>query len=245
MYTITTSKRGRLCNQIIRNLCVSLIAKRHDLFVEYSEYDKITSIGIELYIGKKKHKETIILNDDNFFDILNSNNFAYNLDPNLNYFQTHSITNFLFNYLNSEDVKNNIINKNPFKNRYNNNNDCFIHIRLTDASQYCPNHKYFIDIINKINYDNIYIATDDSTHDIIYQLKLIFPSITIINYNDIETIQFGSTCQHIIVSHGTFSAMIGYLGFNSNIYYREIDKKNLWHGDIFSINNNKWFKTIY
>lgn len=242
MYTITSSRRGRLCNQIIRNLCVSLIAKQHDLFVEYSEYNKITSIGIELYIGKKKHRETVILHDDNFFDILNSNNFSYNLDPNSNYFQTYKITNFLFDYLNSNDVINNIINKNPFKNRYNNNNDCFIHIRLTDASQYCPKSEYFINLINKINYNNIYIATDDNKHDIIKQLIATFPSITLIDYNEVETIQFGSTCKNIILSHGTFSAIIGYLGFYSNIYYRNIAEKDLWHGDIFSINNSRWIK---
>jgi len=242
MYTVTTATRGRLCNQIIRNLCVSLIAKKHNLFVQYSEYDNITSIGIELFIGEKTYKETIILNDDNYFDILNSKCLLYNLDPNLNYFQTYKITNFLFNYLNSENVMTNIIHKNPFNYRYNNNNDCFIHIRLTDAAQHCPDHKYFANIINTLNYNNIYIATDDNTHEIINQLKLDFSSIIIINYNEVETIQFGSTCKNIILSHGTFSAMIGYLGFYSNIYYRHIDKNNLWHGDIFSINNDRWRK---
>ena len=35
----------------------------------------------------------------------------------------------------------------------------------------------------------------------------------------VKTIQFGSTCKHIVLSHGSFSAMIGYLGFFSQVYY--------------------------
>ncbi len=245
MYTKTTSLRGRLCNQIIRNLCVSLIAKKHNLLVSYSEYDKITEMGLELFVGKKFYNETKVLNDDNFFYILNACECHYNLEPNSNYFQTYEITNYLFNYLNETDVKNKIINKNPFKDRYNNNNDCFIHIRLTDASQHCPSCNYFINVIKSINFDKIYIASDDITNNIVKQLLDIFPSIEIIDYNEVETIQFGSTCKNVILSHGTYSAMIGYLAFYSTIYCRNIDKVHLWHGDIFSINNCRWNKTIY
>jgi len=37
--TTTTQYNGRLCNQIIRNLAVSKIAEKNDLFVEYSSYE--------------------------------------------------------------------------------------------------------------------------------------------------------------------------------------------------------------
>jgi len=45
----TTSNNGRLCNQIIRNLCVSLVAKKHNLFVIYNSYNKITKLGKFIY----------------------------------------------------------------------------------------------------------------------------------------------------------------------------------------------------
>ena len=48
--------------------------------------------------------------------------------------------------------------------------------------------------------------------------------IELLHYNEIDTIQFGSTCKNIILSHGSFSAMIGNLSFYSNIYYPKIDK---------------------
>ena len=54
MHTITVGTQGRLCNQIIRNIAVSLIACKNNLYVEYYNYDKIAKLGIRLYIGEKK-----------------------------------------------------------------------------------------------------------------------------------------------------------------------------------------------
>lgn len=229
-----TIENGRLCNQIIRNLCVSLIAKKFNLKVFYSSYEKIKLLGIDLFIGNNEYNNIIQLTDDNFFTILNSDSLSSNLNPNNNYFQTKEITNYLYTYLHNN--KNNIINANPYKERYNNNNDCFIHIRLTDAAQYSPSLEYFLNIIKKINFNKLYIATDDTSHFIIKGISDNY-ICEIINLNDINTIQFGSTCKNIILSHGTFSAMIGYLGFFSNIYYTNLKNEHLWHGDIFSIPN--------
>ena len=50
--TTTTYNNGRLCNQIIRNLAVSFIAKKHNLNVNYANYDLISSqLVIDLFIG--------------------------------------------------------------------------------------------------------------------------------------------------------------------------------------------------
>jgi hypothetical protein len=48
--TSTTAKNGRLGNQIIRNLAVSLIAEKHNLKVEYCNKELIQKLGIELSI---------------------------------------------------------------------------------------------------------------------------------------------------------------------------------------------------
>lgn len=53
---------GRLGNQIIRNIAVSLIAEKNDLYVVYSSYNLINNLGIDLFIGKNKHNNTIQLN---------------------------------------------------------------------------------------------------------------------------------------------------------------------------------------
>jgi hypothetical protein len=233
MHTFTI-ELGRLCNQIIRNLCVSIISEKHDLYVEYSQYDKILQLGIQLFIGKNKYENFIELNDDNYFSILNLENLTYNINPNSHYFQTKRITNYLYSYLKSSTIMENIINKNPFKQRYNNNDDLILHIRLTDAAHYCFSINYFEKIISLNNYNNLYIATDDINHSIVKYLKDNYNAI-VLDLDEIKTIQFASTCKYVGLSQGTFSAVIGYLSFFSIVYYKTLEKDKLWHGDIFSI----------
>ena len=228
--SVTTLHIGRLGNQIIRNLAVSLIAEKHNLYVDYSSHSLISELGINLFCGQNKYKNTMELTDDNYFSVL-QNPLNVNLNPNPAYFQTKEITNYLHTYIYGK--KHEIINKNKFASRYNANNDIFIHIRLTDAAQYNPGIDYYLNAILRINANNIYIATDDARHTIITQIINVYPNANLICCNEINTIQFGSTCKHIILSNGSFSAVIGYLSFFSDIYYPEYNK--MWHGDIFSI----------
>ena len=128
--TYTTETNGRLGNQIIRNLAVSLLAKKHNLKVEYYNKDLIKNLGIELFSGSNSYKYINSLTDDNYFTIYNIDKINYNLNPNNNYFQTKEITIFLYNYLHKDEIKSNIINNNPFKERYTKNNDLFIGINF-------------------------------------------------------------------------------------------------------------------
>jgi hypothetical protein len=239
--TTTTDNNGRLGNQIIRNLAVSFIAKKHNLNVNYSNYHLISSqLGIDLFMsGTQIYSDIKELNELNYFDIYNADNINYNLNPNNSFFQTKEIFNMIHNYIHSDIIKSNIIKINKFKERYNNNNDLFIHIRLGDVIHFNPGVDYYLKNIKFIkeleNIDNIYISSDTLTHDIIKKIVEEYPHAILINYNEIETIQFGSTCKNIILSHGSFSAIIGSLSFYSNIYYPKIQKDKEWHGDIFSI----------
>jgi len=225
---------GRLCNYFIRNLAISIIAEKFDLSIHYgSYYDEIQKI-VDLYSGSKVYESSIGLNEGNYFHIYNSENINYNL-KSWEYFQTKEITNLLYNYLHKNKDK--IINKNPFQNRYNTNNDLFIHIRLTDASRYNPGIDYYLKTINLISFDNLYISTDQKNHEIVKTIMTLYPKSSLIEYDEVNTIQFGSTNKNIILSHGSFSAVIGYLSFYSNIYYSSFDGIKSWHGDIFSINS--------
>jgi hypothetical protein len=238
--TTTTGSNGRLGNQIIRNLAVSLLAEKFNLKVDYFNKDLINELGIELFNGENIYQDTIILDDYNYFYIYDHDNLNYNLYPNKDYFQTKEITNFLYDYLHTDKIKSNIINKNSFKDRYNANNDLFIHIRLADVSHHNPGIDYYMNTISTINFDNLYISTDEKTHDIIETLITRHPNAILIDCNEIVTIQFASTCKNIILSHGSFSAIIGYLSFFSKIYYPEYETDKMWYGDMFSINN--WIK---
>jgi len=240
--TSTTGMNGRLGNQIIRNLAVSLIAEKYNLKVEYHNKDLINKLGIELFSGSNTYTNTIFLTDDNYFFIYDCPNLHYNLDPNVHYFQSKVISNFINWHLNKDIVKSNIIKNNKFKERYNNNNDLFVHVRLTDAAQWNPGIKYYFNMIATINFDNLYVSTDDKNHDITQMILQAYPSAQLIDYDEINTIQFGSTCKNVLLSHGSFSAVIGYLSFFSKIYYPEYNhpghldySKNIWYGDMFSI----------
>jgi hypothetical protein len=236
----TTSMNGRLCNQIIRNLAVSLIAEKNNLHVDYCNKELIEKIGIYLFNGEYTYDNTIILDDNNYFNIYNCDKIISNLNPNDSFLQTKDIIHLLYNYLHTDKIQQNIIYKNSFNNRYNNNNDLCIHIRLTDVEKYNPGLDYYMKTIKMVDYNNLYITTDDKSHNIIQTIIQYYPNTIIIEFDEIKTIQFASTCKNIILSHGTFSSVIGYLSFYSTIYYPEYEKDKLWHGDLFSINN--WIK---
>ena len=230
----TTNTNGRLGNQIIRNLAVSFIAERHNLFVEYSSHQLIKQLGINLFVGEKKYDNSITLNEENYFDVLN-NILESNVNGNINYFQTKEIIDLIFNNINTN--KSSIIENNPFNDRYNNNNDCFVHVRLGDCINKNPGIEYYLKVLSNIKFDNLYISSDTINSNIIHKIIKEYPKCNIINYDEISTIQFGSTCKYVVLSHGTFSSVIGYLSFYSNVYYPCLDKITPWHGELFSISS--------
>jgi hypothetical protein len=236
----STQEIGRLGNQIIRNLAVSLLAEKHNLKVYYCNKLLINNLGIELFSGSNSYNLIRNLTDDNYFTIYNMDELNYNLNPNDNFFQTKEITNLIYNYLHKDKIKSTIIGNNIFKERYTKNNDLFIHIRLTDAEKWNPGITYYINAINNIIFDNLYISTDDKNNNMITELLKLYPFASLVDADEIITFQFASTCKHIVLSHGSFSAVIGYLSFFSNIYYPEFELNKIWHGDMFSIDN--WIK---
>lgn len=234
----TTGKNGRFGNQFIRNILLSIMAKKHDLYIVYYNHDLMNQLGIELYSGKNKYNTTNELSSDNYFKIYNRESIDYNLDPNKSFFQTQELTNFLYKSIIELNSIYKIIQKNPFKDRYNNNNDIFIHLRIHGVSGLNPGANYYIKIIESLEYDNIYFSTDVKRHPILLEVIDHFKNTGKLHwkkYERIKTIQFGSTCKNIILSHGSFSAMIGYFGFYSNVYYPEFEKDKIWCGNMFDI----------
>jgi len=230
---------GRFGNQFIRNIAINFLTSKFDLACIYQSNEQMKELGIELYSGNKynNHHQNVDITDNNFITVLNEDTLNYNIITNIyNYYQTKEISNMIYQYLHRDDIKNNIIEKNPFKERYNNNNDVHIHIRLGDVISFNPGVNYFICALSKIkSYDNIYISTDSPEHYIIQELLEKYLSAKLLNYNEVQTFQFASTCKYQILSHGSFSTIIGYLAFYSTIYYSEYNPSLVWYGDTFSI----------
>ena len=134
MSITTGGKNGRLGNQIIRNICISLIAEKHNLKVQqYCNFHKIRNLlGIPLYVsGRNSYSTEIEITDENFFTHLDpaptavpaaestaasiGSSIQHNINGNESYFQTKDISSFLYSrFFRHPDVKTSILSKNPY-----------------------------------------------------------------------------------------------------------------------------------
>lgn len=237
---------GRFGNHFIRNIAMSLLAKKHNLYITYCSQKSIESLGIDLFCGTQNHSKTETLTDLSYFKFYNADTIMCNFNPNTiySYFQVKEIIDLIYEYLRRDEVQRKIITYNPFTLRYNNNNDLYVHVRLGDGIQFSPGLAYYMNAIKNVKYDKLYISTESPSHDYIKTLMKEFPQADLVLYDEVKTIQFASTCKHIILSHGSFSAVIGYLAFFSeNIYFPEFEKDKIWYGAMFFIES--WKKLSY
>jgi len=234
-----TRSPGRLCNHIIRAFAASFIAKQQNLQFNYGEYfDKMVLLGIKLYTeGTMTYNDTIMISDNNIMNYLKYDIPLYkNIIVNNSYFQTKDFSNYL--YINYQDTNNqqSIINANKFNSRYKNNNDVFIHVRLGDVEQYNQGFAYYNKALTDIpSFENGYISSDSINHETCKKLIQKY-NLKIIDYNEVETIMFGSTCKNIILTGGSFSYIIGLFGFFSKVYYLK-GFDNWYPSEIFFIDD--------
>jgi hypothetical protein len=264
----TFAAGGRFGNIFIRNFVAEYIAKKNNLKMKYERYYQFEKLGIKLFIGENIYDETLLITDENINSIIFNDNIFNTYAKNRNiifrqhdynpfsirnyaWCQTSSIASYIRKVVNLE---NRIMNNNPFKDRYNKNNDIFIHVRLGDiiGLKFNVSINYYDSIIQKIldskNYKNnhyfnngVRYITSDSIDNIICQTLIKKYDLKIYNADEIDTIQFGSTCKNIVLSNGTYSWLLGLLSFGSNVHYPTIKKK--WHGNIFIFPD--WHKVNY
>jgi hypothetical protein len=227
--------QARFGNLFFINMAVHLICLKSKLKFDYKYYELFKKLGIDLYIGYNTFKENLILSDNDFLNyIINSKSCDKNITINNEIWcQTSEFCLLLKEYFHLNKVKRKIINKNLYKNRYNNNNDLFIHVRLGDIANSINNSfEYYDNILKKISFNNGFIASDTIDSSICQKLIKKYNLHKII-LNEVETIMFGSTCKYIVLSGGTFSWLIGFLAYYSKSIIYPKGKKNKWYGDIF------------
>jgi hypothetical protein len=158
----TTHSGGRLGNQIIRNTVCSLLAKKYDLRFIYGYDAQMSCLGIPLFLhGSKYHTQTIKLEDDDFPRFLLRDNLGdYNIVTSDNYYQTSEAALIYRDFYHSDEVRTSMITVNPFRDRYNANNDVYVHIRLTDAARFCPSFDYYDKVLGSLRFDKGYISTE-------------------------------------------------------------------------------------
>ena len=235
-YLINNSKihNGRFGNLFFINMAIHFLSMKYDLKFNYKYYNKFKRLGIDLFIGTNTYQESFVLDDGNFYDLICQKDYKKTnlMITNNMWCQTKEFTYALKYYFSKAKTKINIIKNNIFRERYSKNNDLYIHLRLGDVKSRIKNvYQYYEKAISQIQFDNGFISSDDLNSPICLFLIHKY-NLKILNYDEIETIMFASTCKHIILSGGTFSWLIGFFAFFSeNIYYPNIDNK--WYGDIF------------
>ena len=224
---------GRFGNLFLVNMAVHFICLKFDLFFDYKYYDYFKQLGIKLHSGKNVYDNNIILSDKTFMCIIECEVNKSNIIINNNIWcQTSNFVLLLKKYFSKEKVRDRVIKNNIYKNKYNNNNDLFVHVRLGDIQNTInSSFDYYNNVISKISFNNGYISSDSIENDICKKLISKY-NLSVINKNEVETIMFASTCNNIILSGGTFSWLIGFFAFYSNAIYFPL-KKNVWYGDIF------------
>jgi hypothetical protein len=239
----TNIHNGRFGNLFFVNMVLHFIALKMNLKCRYKYFNKFKELGINLFVGEKTYEKEFTPNDNNFLDFIqNNDNEKYNIIINNNsWFQNSYFCDTLKLYFNMNHNKLRIINNNIYKNRYNNNNDVFFHIRLGDIGTNILNiQKYYETALSQIKYDTGYISSDTIDHELCRYLINKYNLIKI-ETCEVKTIMFATTCNNIILSGGTFSWLIGFFSFFSeNIYYPNIEIP--WYGDIFNFSD---WKCIY
>jgi len=234
MTNTTIGTGGRFANHFFRNLTAHFIAKNNNLKFTYSYSQEFFNLGIELYKnGDQTYNDDFIITDDNFFELIKKN---IKLNKNITlkmcdvYAQTKEFSFYIRDYIYADEQKNKIIEKNLFKYKYNNNNDVFVHVRLGDSVEHNPGYIYYDWVLSNMNFENGFISSDLLTHPLCIALIKKY-NLTPIIKTEVKTIMFASTCKNIVLSNGSFSWLMGLLGFFSTVYFPKV--KNWWHGDIF------------
>ena len=238
----TYGSPGRFGNQFIRNICAHLLSRKNDLHFSYYWEDRMNALGINLYHGKNTYPIYVNITDDNFlYHLKEIPHTNYNIITN-GYYQTKDIAFVFKEYFDDDLIKQNILSHNKFKDRYNANNDLFIHVRLDDVENMKMNldFEYYDKCCSLISFEKGYISSDTITSNICKRLIEKY-NLEIIQYNEVETIMFGSTCKNVVLSKGTFSWVIGLLSFFSKVYYHNTaNEKQLWYGDNYVF--TEWIK---
>jgi hypothetical protein len=132
------------------------------------------------------------------------------------------------------------------------NNDLVIHIRSGDIFKKNPHKKYltpplsyYINIIEKNSYDNIYLISEDKLNPCINRLLELFPKI-IFNLQSLEQdIKIILGANNLVMSYGTFIPQL--LNFSSNIkniYIPSYVKFRIKHTGIVHITDLKKYYTL-
>lgn len=219
---------GRLANRFFQNMAVHFIAKKYNIKANYLSESTFNEIGIEFYKegGIQTHTTPVKMDETTFMDILTSEKKDCRIEYIFGYYQTKEFSLFLKQNMDWDKI----LQHNLFKKRYNTNDDVFIHVRLGDIVHWNPGFQYYDSVLSSITFRTGFITSDSPSHPIVQSLIQKY-KLLLFNKSETDTLMFGSTCKYLVLSNGTFSWLIGFLGKYSTVYFPKM--KHVWHGNIF------------
>ena len=241
---------GRYANRLLVNFGYSQIAQMQTAYVEYNT--DFLELGIQFYMPTHPKPDlvshTVEIDFQNHMSLMvtpvaDSQCTHFKRHPYF-YFQTPEVAHTFYNHIRNPHIRDQIVGANPFRDRYDANNDVFVHVRLGDIAHQNPGLAYYTKCLDRIPFDCGYISTDSPNHPDIQELQKRF-GLKLIDYDETRTLQFASTCKFLILSHGTFSWAMGAFAFNGSVHYPKIQLPFFqgilnrpwtefhWHGDMF------------
>lgn len=232
---------GRLGNRFFGNLALHFLAMKHNVPIHYTRESEFQQLGLTFFktnTTRPLHNPIPLdMTDDNFVQIITqdlSGDHIFAMKDT--FFQTKDFALFLANHFAKPEIQAPIRRANPLQDRYKNNNSVFVHVRLGDMTHACPTKDYYQTALKAIPFQDGFISSDTSYHPLVEDLAAEH-SLQILRTRDateIELLQLASTCRYLVLSQGTFSFMMGILGFDTELVQWPQIKK-VWHGDIFVI----------
>jgi hypothetical protein len=199
--------RGRLGNNIFQYVLAMILSRK----INQRIFTKPPNFPFKKEKGTNRtiYKKNILVDDNNFLDFLELENLQ----------ETNFILNGYFHNISLvSKYRENILEM--FDIDYRAEEGIFLHYRLGDFNKYViPREEYYthcLDKILKTSNQKIYLSTDSPNHNRIVNLKKKYP-IENVKTCPTNTIIYGSQFENKILSLGTFSWWIGFLGNQNNI----------------------------
>jgi len=105
-------------------------------------------------------------------------------------------------------------------NKFNFSNSIGVHLRKGDFKGSISDmpDDYFINILKNESFENIVVTTDEPNHPTVFKIKNEFKNVLLFNDSPYKTLEAFVCFDKLIISHGTFSWWMGFLGKASKVY---------------------------